>query len=100
MFEQNLLGNEELWARFGNSASLSLEAWPKFDPELCKTSSMTIVVQVNGKKRGQFDADVEAAKEAILEEAKGLEKVAAQLEGKQIIKEIYVPKKLVNLVVR
>jgi leucyl-tRNA synthetase len=61
---------------------------------------VTLVVQVNGKLRDRIEAAAEAPKEELLELARGSEKVAKHLEGKEVVKEIVVPGKLVNLVVR
>ena len=61
---------------------------------------MEIVVQVNGKLRGRMKVSADIAKEEALEAAKKEEKVAAEIDGKTIVKEIYVPKKLVNIVVK
>lgn len=91
---------EELWQRLGGQESVTLVEWPTYDEELCKEDSVTIVVQVNGKKRDQFDVAADTAKDDVLTQAKALEKVVPFLEGKNLIKEIYVPKKLVNLVAK
>ena len=61
---------------------------------------MTLIVQVNGKLRDRIEAPAEAAKEELLELARASEKVGKHLDGKEVVKEIVVPGKLVNLVVR
>jgi len=76
------------------------QPWPQADPELLVSESVTLVVQVNGKLRDRIEAPAEAPKEELLELARGSEKVARHLDGKQVVKEIVVPGKLVNLVVR
>ncbi len=91
--------SEELWSVLGNDTTLANEPWPEFDPELVKTDSINVVVQVNGKKRATISVPAEADKDSILACAKEDSNVARHLEGKQIRKEIYVPGKLVSLVV-
>jgi leucyl-tRNA synthetase len=76
------------------------QPWPVADPALLLSDTVTLVVQVNGKLRDRIEAAAEAPKEELLELARGSEKVAKHLEGKEVVKEIVVPGKLVNLVVR
>ena len=71
-----------------------------YDEAKCQESTVEIVVQVNGKLRGRMKVSADIAKEEALEAAKKEEKVAAEIDGKTIVKEIYVPKKLVNIVVK
>jgi leucyl-tRNA synthetase len=74
--------------------------WPQADPDLLRSDKLTLVVQVNGKLRDRIEVDAEAPKEQLLELARASEKVAAHLDGREVVKEIVVPGKLVNLVVR
>jgi leucyl-tRNA synthetase len=76
------------------------QPWPEADPELLASDTVTLVVQVNGKLRDRIEAPAEAGKEELLALARGSEKVARHLDGKDVVKEIVVPGKLVNLVVR
>ncbi len=76
------------------------QPWPVADSALLVSDTVTLVVQVNGKLRDRIEAGSEAPKEELLELARGSEKVAKHLEGKEVVKEIVVPGKLVNLVVR
>jgi leucyl-tRNA synthetase len=76
------------------------EPWPQADPELLRSDTVTLVVQVNGKLRDRIEAPLEAPREELLRLARESEKVARHLDGQQIVKEIVVPGKLVNLVVR
>ncbi|HXQ89563.1 MAG TPA: class I tRNA ligase family protein, partial [Solirubrobacterales bacterium] len=76
------------------------QPWPEADPELLVSETVTLVVQVNGKLRDRIEAPAEASKEELLRLARESEKVARHLDGQQIVKEIVVPGKLVNLVVR
>ncbi|MEM9227502.1 MAG: class I tRNA ligase family protein, partial [Verrucomicrobiota bacterium] len=91
---------EELWERLGKAPSISAAPWPTHDESLLVEDSVKVIVQVNGKLRGELNVAKTAAKEDIIAEAKTLERVLAQTEGKQIVKEIYVPGKIVNLVVK
>ena len=88
---------EELWEKLDGQPSIVNEPWPEARRELLVAEEITIVFQVNGKLRGesQFPKDVD--KETVLTAAKADPKVQSFLEGKEIVKEIYVPGKLVNL---
>jgi leucyl-tRNA synthetase len=76
------------------------QPWPQADPALLVSDTVTLVVQVNGKLRDRIEASAEAPKEELLRLARESEKVAKHLDGQEIVKEIVVPGKLVNLVVR
>jgi leucyl-tRNA synthetase len=90
---------EELWATLGRPPSIVQTSWPQYDPSLCEENQIELPVQVNGKVRGTValarEADESAAKEAALTEAN----VAKFLEGKAIRKVIYVPGRILNLIV-
>jgi len=91
---------EELWEALGHQESISLAGFPEYDSQLAKDDVVTIAVQVNGKLRGTFEAAANTDKNQILSEAKAVESVAKFIEGKNIVKEIVVPDKLVNLVAK
>ncbi len=76
------------------------QPWPQADPALLASDTVTLIVQVNGKLRDRIEAPAEASQEQLLELARASEKVARHLDGKEVVKEIVVPGKLVNLVVR
>ncbi|MDX6634730.1 MAG: leucyl-tRNA synthetase [Solirubrobacterales bacterium] len=76
------------------------QPWPEANPDLLVSDTVTLVVQVNGKLRDRIEAPAEAPKEELLRLARESEKVAKHLDGQEIVKEIVVPGKLVNLVVR
>jgi leucyl-tRNA synthetase len=76
------------------------QPWPRPDPDLLVSDTVTLVVQVNGKLRDRIEAPAEAPKEELLRLARESEKVARHLDGQEIVKEIVVPGRLVNLVVR
>ena len=91
---------EELWEKLGGSPSIADHPWPKAREELLVADEITIVFQVNGKLRGQAQFPKDAAKDDIIATAKADAKVQSFLDGKEIVKEIYVPGKLVNLAVK
>ena len=91
---------EELWHRLGYDESIFKSTWPKYDENLAKIETVTIVVQVNGKVRDKFDTDVDISKEEMIKTAKELPGLTKYLEGKNIIKTIPVPGRLVNFVVK
>ena len=87
---------EELWSMWGHNESISQTTWPEFDPKALIEDEIQIVVQVQGKLRARINVSAQASKEEILAAAKVHENIAGRLEGKTIIKEIFVPKKLIN----
>jgi len=91
---------EELWQHLGHKESVLETPWPKWDPKALVASSILIAVQVNGRLRGTVEVPTDSSEEEIKNQAQRLEKVQAHVAGKQIAKVIYVPKKLVNIVVR
>ena len=90
----------ELWEMLGEKGNLLKAAWPKFDAELAKEEELEIPVQVNGKLRGRVVVPADSSEETVLERALADEKVRAAIAGKQVVKKIYVPGKLVNIVVK
>ena len=91
---------EELWERMKQPYSIHTSPWPRYDEKYLKTDTITVVVQVNGKVRGKIDVDAEISKDEILKLAKDIPNVKKFLDGKQVVKEIYVKGKLVNFVVK
>jgi leucyl-tRNA synthetase len=91
---------DELWERLGNDEILLATSWPLADAALMEEDVVTIVVQVNGKLRGQLEVAVGAQEAEIVASARSHEKVVPHLEGKTMVKTIYVPGRLVNLVVK
>ncbi len=90
----------ELWEMLGEKGNLLKAAWPKFDAELAKEEELEIPVQVNGKLRSRVVVPADSSEETVLERALADEKVRAAIAGKQVVKKIYVPGKLVNIVVK
>ncbi|CAM2069062.1 Leucine--tRNA ligase [Sulfidibacter corallicola] len=91
---------EEMWSALGHDRSVSLESWPQYDEELARENLIQIVVQVNGKKRDILEAPAEIGKDDALAKARELTRVAAHLNGCTLIKEVFVPGRLINFVVR
>ncbi|MFC2019710.1 leucine--tRNA ligase [Chloroflexota bacterium] len=91
---------EELWQRTGRSYSIHNQGWPGWEAELARDEMVTLVVQVNGKLRERITVPPFITEFEAIKLAHGSPKVMVHLEGKQIIKVIYVPGRLVNLVVR
>ena len=90
---------EELWQRLGHDQTLAYEKWPEVDESLLGEEEITIVVQINGKKRDELKVSVEASAETIESMALESERVQAALAGKEVKKVIVVPGRLVNVVV-
>jgi leucyl-tRNA synthetase len=90
----------ELWEMLGEKGNLLKAAWPRYDAALAKEEELEIPVQINGKLRSRIVVPVDADEEFVVEHALADEKVRAAIAGKQIVKKIYVPGKLLNLVVR
>jgi leucyl-tRNA synthetase len=91
---------EALWHELGNKSFILNETWPSYDPEMIKEDEINVVVQVNGKHRDTITVSAEAKEEEIKEKAIASEKAKKFTEGKQVVKTIYVPKKLVNIVAK
>lgn len=90
---------EELWQQLGGETSVHVAAWPTFDESLVKEEFVVIAVQVNGKVRGKIEVSADASEDEAVQQAQGIDSVKAQIEGKSIVKTIYVPGKILNLVV-
>ena len=90
---------EELWQMLGHATSVNNATWPEFDPAIASEEEMTIVIQINGKLRSRMTVSVDEDPEKIKADAQADEKIVALLKGIKILKVIYVPKKLVNIVV-
>jgi leucyl-tRNA synthetase len=90
----------ELWEMLGEQGSLLRAPWPKYDAELAKEEELEIPVQINGKLRGLIVVPADSSEEFVVERALADEKVKAFIAGKQVVKKIYVPGKLLNLVVK
>ena len=93
--------SEELWSKyFDNSISVFDQQWPQYDSSLIVDDEIQIVVQVNGKLRGNIQILLDQPKDDILAMAKSLDNVKKFISEGTLIKEIYVPNKIVNFVVK
>ena len=92
--------SEEIWHELGMEGSIHDTPWCEWDENLAKASKITLVVQVNGKVKDKLEADEGASNEELQELALSSAKIKELTEGKQIVKVIVVPKKLVNIVIK
>ena len=92
---------EEVWSEMKLGEGMVTEqAWPKYDESKCKDDVIEIVVQVNGKVRTRLSVAADIQKDDAIALAKAENRIAAEINGKNVVKEIYVPGKLVNIVVK
>ncbi|MBN2726355.1 leucine--tRNA ligase, partial [Candidatus Mcinerneyibacteriota bacterium] len=91
---------EELWERSGGKNSVFEEAWPSYDEEKLVADMVTMAVQVNGKVRGEIQVPAAAGKEEIEKSALASDNIRRHTEGKDLVKTIVVPGRLINIVVR
>ncbi len=91
---------EEIWSILGHEETMTYEAWPTFDESKLVSDTITLIAQVNGKLRGRMEISASASKEEMQDAALNHENVKAFIEGKDVVKVIVVPGKLVNIVVK
>ncbi|MDQ3549533.1 MAG: class I tRNA ligase family protein, partial [Chloroflexota bacterium] len=91
---------EELWNRLGKPFSVHNQSWPAWDEALAAAETVEVAVQVNGKVRDRIDLPAASSDTDALAAARASAKVQEYLTGKQIVKEIYVPGRLISFVVR
>ncbi len=94
--------SEELWCRLGGQHTIAYEPWPEYEEKWLQSETKVYAVQVNGKVRGQIEVPADKAddKAYVLEQAKSEDGVKKHLSGGELVKEIFVPGKIVNLVVK
>ena len=92
--------SEELWEMGGNKNFLFFEKWPEFKEEILTEEKVTIVVQVNGKVRGKIEVPPGLKEEEVFNLVSKDEKIMKWIEGKEIVKKIFVPDKILNIVVK
>ncbi len=91
---------QEMWEELGHEGPIFRQSWPAFDPELAKEDEAEVVVQVNGKLRSRINVPFGTPQDELGARARADEKIKPCLEGKQIVKIVVVPDKLVNIVVK
>nr|MCR4637066.1 leucine--tRNA ligase [Butyrivibrio sp.] len=91
---------EELWSLLGHNETIAYEAWPTYEEALCKEDVIEIGVQVNGKVRGVVGLTDDDTQESALEKAKAIDSVNKFIDGKNVVKVIYVKGKILNIVVK
>lgn len=91
---------EEMWSRLGHDKTIAYEAWPTYDEKELEVDTIEIAVQINGKLRGKITVGVDEEQDSALAKAKEQPEVKAFLDGKNIVKEIYVKGRIVNIVAK
>ena len=91
---------EEMWEKLGHEGTIAYEAWPTYEEDKLVVSTIEIAVQVNGKVRGRLSINKDQEAESVKQQALELENVKAHTDGKEVKKIIYVPNKIVNIVIR
>jgi len=91
---------EELWSRLGHKDTIAYESWPEYDEKKLKMKLVTVVGQVNGKVRAKIEVEADLDDKSVLELMKKEEKIMKHTEGREIVKEIVIKNKLVNIVVK
>ena len=91
---------EEIWSILGHDGTIAFEKWPEFDEEAVKEDTLEIGVQINGKVKGKVEIAVDEDSQTVIAKAKEIPAVAKAIEGKNIVKEIYVPGRIVNIVAK
>lgn len=91
---------EEIWERHGGTSFLAISDWPEYDEAKTVDTHIEIAIQVNGKLKGRLTISADLQQAAVLEAVKECTAVKEAISDRQIVKEIYVPGKLVNIVVR
>ena len=91
---------EELWQILGHDNTIAYEPWPTYDEAALKEDSVVIGVQINGKVKGTVEIGVDEESDSAIAKAKELPSVQSAIDGKNIVKEIYVKGKIINIVVK
>ena len=90
---------EECWRMCGHNTSLSAEPWPKIDRKFLEIEKVKVVIQVNGKRRAEVEAKLGVNEEEIMEELKNIKSVNELIQSNKIIKKIFIPNKILNIVI-
>jgi leucyl-tRNA synthetase len=92
--------SQELWEELGRPGPVFKQSWPSYDPDLARDEDAEVVIQVNGKLRSRMSVPFGTSREELETRARSDPKVHSFLDGKQVVKVVTVPDKLVNFVVR
>ena len=91
---------EKIWQELGYKTSVHDEKWPEWDENLAKSAGITLVIQINGKVRDKIEVQNGLSQDELKEMALNSPKIKEQIAGKEVVKTIVVPQKLVNIVVK
>ena len=91
---------EEMWSILGHEGTIAYESWPTYDEEAIKEDTVEIAVQINGKVKATIEVGVNEESESAIAKANANKYVQAAIEGKTVVKEIYVKGRIVNIVVK
>lgn len=91
---------EELWSEIGHTETITYSTWPTFDEAKTQEDTISLPVQINGKLRANVEIEKDEDQESVKQKVHNNDKIQAQIEGKQIVKEIYVPNRIYNIVIK
>ena len=91
---------EECWSLIGNTTSITNEPWPVVNKKYLEDTQVTVVIQINGKRRGEIVVPKDTSENEIQKEIQDIKNIKDALKGKNILKSIYVPNKILNIVVK
>ena len=91
---------EELWSEMGHTETITYSTWPTFDEAKTQEDTISLPVQINGKLRANVEIEKDEAQESVKQKVHNNDKIQAQIEEKQIVKEIYVPNRIYNIVIK
>ena len=90
---------EGCWSLCGNNSSLTTEPWPVIDQQYLMEETAIIVIQINGKRRAEVETKIGTTEEELMEEIKNIKNVNEQVTNSTIVKKIFVPNKILNIVI-
>lgn len=91
---------EDLWHALGHTTSIHTEAWPQYDEKMCEATTFTLGVQVNGKVRASITVEVEEGAESLKKRVLELPEIAKWTQGTEVVKFVYIPKKIISIVTK
>lgn len=91
---------EELWSEMGHTETITYSSWPTFDEAKTQEDTISLPVQINGKLRANVEIEKDENQESVKQKVHNNDKIQAQIEEKQIVKEIYVPNRIYNIVIK